>query len=90
MGFDRVSANQRKPSAVHETHAQYSKMPKQSPAELSRMKAEKEARDQQDLLAARKRQEELGRQNALQNHRLNVPVSDKSALGHLSSRDSYV
>jgi chromatin modification-related protein VID21 len=46
-------------------------MPKHTPAELSRMKAEKEARDLQDLQMARRRQEELSRQV----HRLNVPVS---------------
>ena len=77
-------ANQRKPSAIHETHAQYSKMPKHTPAELSRMKAEKEARDLQDLQAARRRQqEELSRQSVLQNHRLNVPVSWSPSFDHL-------
>jgi chromatin modification-related protein VID21 len=71
--IDRLTANQRKPSAVHETHAQYSKMPKHTPAELSRMKAEKEARDLQELQMARRRQqEELNRQTT---HRMNVPVS---------------
>lgn len=68
---DKLIANPRKSSAVHETHAQYNKMPKHTPAELSRMKAEKEARDLQDLQMARRRQEELSRQV----HRLNVPVS---------------
>lgn len=50
-------------------------MPKHTPAELSRMKAEKEARDLQDLQMARRRQEELNRQTVLQAHRMNVPVS---------------
>jgi len=75
-----VTANQRKPSVVHETHAQYSKMPKHTPAELSRMKAEKEARDLQDLQMARRRQqEELSRQTVLQVHRMNVPVSTQTS-----------
>ncbi|KAH9945945.1 uncharacterized protein BXZ73DRAFT_86175 [Epithele typhae] len=38
-----------KPAAVHDTHGQFTKLPRLTPAELSRMKAEKEARDQQDL-----------------------------------------
>ena len=40
---------------VHDTHGQYSKMPKLTPAELSRMKADK---DQQDSAIARQRAEE--------------------------------
>lgn len=57
-------ANQRKPPAVHETHNQFNKLPKLSPQELSRMKAEKDLRDSQDLALAHKRQDEL-RQNLL-------------------------
>lgn len=76
-------ANQRKPPAIHETHSQYSKMPKLTPAELSRMKADKEARDSQDLQMARRRQEELSRQA---NNRPPVPVS----LNHLSSRFPFI
>lgn len=37
-------------------------MPKLTPAELSRMKYEKESREQQDMLLARRRHEELQRQ----------------------------
>ncbi|KAJ3516720.1 hypothetical protein NLJ89_g941 [Agrocybe chaxingu] len=54
----------RKPPAVHETHNQYNKMPKYTPAELSRMKAERD-RDNQDLALARRRQEEQQRQSLL-------------------------
>ncbi|KAJ7261307.1 hypothetical protein B0H12DRAFT_1106198 [Mycena haematopus] len=54
----KALANQRKQPAVHETHAQYARLPKYSPAELSRMKSEK---DQQDQLAARRRHEEMSR-----------------------------
>lgn len=43
-------------------------MPKRTPAELSRMKAEKEARDLQELQLARKRQEDLNRQNFPREH----------------------
>lgn len=43
------------------------------------MKADKEARDLQDLQMARRRQqEELTRQGAVQGHRMNVPVSSRS------------
>ena len=80
ISINKLTANQRKPPSVHETHAQYNKMPKHTPAELSRLKAEKEARDLQELQMARRRQqEELNRQTALQGHRMNVPVSSRSS-----------
>ncbi|KAF8431767.1 hypothetical protein L210DRAFT_866921 [Boletus edulis BED1] len=60
-----ASMNQRKPPNIHDTHGQYNKMPKLTPAELSRMKAEKESRDQQEMLMARRRHEELTRQQLL-------------------------
>jgi hypothetical protein len=41
-------------------------MPKLTPAELSRMKYEKESREQQDLILARRRHEELARQAMMQ------------------------
>ncbi|KAF7295349.1 hypothetical protein MIND_01074300 [Mycena indigotica] len=53
--------NQRKASVVHETHAQYTRLAKYSPAELSRMKTEKE----QDINARRK-QDEMARAQAAQ------------------------
>ncbi|KAI6129121.1 hypothetical protein EDD17DRAFT_1563435 [Pisolithus thermaeus] len=61
----KASMNQRKSSNVHDTHSQYNKMPKLTPAELSRMKADKEARDHQEMLMARRRHEELTRQQQL-------------------------
>jgi len=83
----KAIANQRKPSAVHETHAQYSKLPKHTPAELSRLKAEKEARDLQELQMARRRQqEELNRQTALQGHRMNVPEQQQVAQQQLAAQ----
>lgn len=51
---------------VHDTHGQYSKLPKLTPAELSRMKAEKDARDTQEQAMLRRRQEEMRQQAALQ------------------------
>ncbi|KAL1746094.1 hypothetical protein HDZ31DRAFT_34914, partial [Schizophyllum fasciatum] len=56
---------QRKPSVIHETHNQYNKLPKLSPSELSRMKAEKEARVENDMALARRRQEEMLTRQAL-------------------------
>ncbi|KAJ2983057.1 hypothetical protein NUW54_g10672 [Trametes sanguinea] len=53
-----------KASNVHETHNPVTKMRPLTPAELSRMKAEKEARDAQELLM-RRRNEELARQHLL-------------------------
>ena len=41
------TAAQKKPAAVHDTHGQYAKMAKYSPAELSRIKADKEQKDQE-------------------------------------------
>ncbi|KAH7908579.1 hypothetical protein BJ138DRAFT_1157329 [Hygrophoropsis aurantiaca] len=61
----KVAQNQRKPSAIHDTHSQYNKMPKLTPAELSRMKAEKESRDAQELMLARRRHDEMTRQSQL-------------------------
>lgn len=62
----KASMNQRKASNIHDTHGQYQKMPKLTPAELSRMKYEKESREQQELLLARRRHEELTRQAMMQ------------------------
>ncbi|THV07920.1 hypothetical protein K435DRAFT_741376 [Dendrothele bispora CBS 962.96] len=48
--------NARKPPITHESHAAYNKMPKMTPAELSRSKAEREASDQQYQLRVRAQQ----------------------------------
>ncbi|KAG6850605.1 hypothetical protein H0H93_011273 [Arthromyces matolae] len=63
--LQKTQLAQRKAPGVHETHAQYSKLPKRTPAELSRAKAEKEASQIQELQQARKRQEEANRNNLL-------------------------
>ncbi|OBZ75891.1 Chromatin modification-related protein EAF1 [Grifola frondosa] len=62
----KTTVNQRKPAVVHDTHGQYNKMPRLTPAELGRMKAEKETRDSQEAALA-KRREEYNRQQLLQN-----------------------
>ncbi|KAJ3551712.1 hypothetical protein NM688_g4547 [Phlebia brevispora] len=56
------AANQRKPAAIHDTHGQYNKMPKYSPAELSRIKAEKDARENREHMILRQRSELEARQ----------------------------
>ncbi|KDR81485.1 hypothetical protein GALMADRAFT_152341 [Galerina marginata CBS 339.88] len=61
----KLLANQRKPPAIHETHNQFNKLPKLSPAELSRMKAERDLQNSQDIVLARKRQDEQIRQTLL-------------------------
>nr|AUF42088.1 putative homeodomain protein [Volvariella volvacea] len=63
----KAAANARKPPAIHDTHNQFNKMPKLTPAELSRMKTEKETREALDLQNARRRQEEMARQAMLRN-----------------------
>ena len=57
-------------------------MPKLTPAELSRMKAEKDARDVQDLALARRRQEELARQNLLREQSQRTAVAPIPVRGH--------
>ncbi|KAI0636780.1 hypothetical protein C8Q77DRAFT_1094591 [Trametes polyzona] len=58
------AAPRTKASQVHETHGQVTKMQRLTPAELSRLKAEKEARDAQEL-NLRRRNDELARQHLL-------------------------
>jgi chromatin modification-related protein VID21 len=58
------SFSTRKSATIHETHAQYTKMPKLSPIELTRVKAEKDSRDNQEQ-ALRRRNEELSRQQTM-------------------------
>lgn len=61
--------NQRKTSNIHDTHGQYNKLPKLTPAELSRMKAEKESRDHQEMMMARRRHDDL-RQHLMRDPRM--------------------
>lgn len=70
-----ATANHRKTPAIHETHNQYNKLPKLTPMDLSRMKAEKDARDGQDLALARQRQSEQVRLMREQTQRVaTIPV----------------
>ena len=55
----RVALPRPKTTAVHDTHGQFTKLPRLTPAELSRMKAEKEAAE------LRRRNEEFSRQQML-------------------------
>lgn len=61
---------QKKPAAVHDTHGQYAKMPRYTPSELSRMKADREQKEQDQLNF--RRQHDIQRQQQLlqQNTRL--------------------
>lgn len=63
--YSQLAANQRKPSTVHETHNQFNKLPKLTPLELARMKADKDQRESHEVQLARRRQEEAMRQNLL-------------------------
>lgn len=62
---ERGSDTQRKPSTIHETHVPFNSMRYLSPAELSRMKTEKDAKTTHDI-QLRKRQEEVTRATQLQ------------------------
>jgi len=73
--IQNVADTQRKPSVVHETHIPYNNMRYLSPAELSRMKTEKDAKTTHEI-QLRKRQEEVTRAAQLQ-ARL-TPVSNLS------------
>ncbi|TFK55158.1 hypothetical protein OE88DRAFT_1005609 [Heliocybe sulcata] len=61
----KSAVGQRKPAAVHDTHGQYNSLPKHTPLELSRKKAEKDAKQSE----AMRRDQELVRQQHLQNQR---------------------
>ena len=66
---------------MHETHLQYNKLPKYTPAELSRMKADKDVRDVQEQGALfRARQEDRNRQLLEQRQRLGLGPAPVSAL----------
>ncbi|KXN85496.1 Chromatin modification-related protein EAF1 [Leucoagaricus sp. SymC.cos] len=56
----KMLGTQRKPSTIHETHGPFNNMRHFSPAELSRMKAEKDAKTTHEI-QLRKRQEEVTR-----------------------------
>ncbi|KAI0362340.1 hypothetical protein OH77DRAFT_1416587 [Trametes cingulata] len=58
------AAPRAKPTVVHETHGPVTKMTRYTPAELSRMKADKEARDANELFA-RRQSDQLARQQLL-------------------------
>ncbi|RPD66336.1 hypothetical protein L226DRAFT_557464 [Lentinus tigrinus ALCF2SS1-7] len=59
------AAPRQKASVVHDTHGQFTKLPQYTPAELSRMKADKEARDAHELFIRSRKNDELSRQHAI-------------------------
>lgn len=66
---------------MHDTHGQYAKMARYTPAELSRMKAEKDMKEQEQLNFVRQRQQqqELQRQQMLQQARM--PMVGTAVVG---------
>lgn len=60
-----AAAPRQKPSVVHDTHGQFTKLPRYTPAELSRMKADKEARDAHELFIRSRKNDEVSRQHAI-------------------------
>ncbi|KAF7978682.1 hypothetical protein HWV62_44931 [Athelia sp. TMB] len=62
------SAAQKKSSAVHDTHGQYAKMPRYTPEQLSRMKSDKDQKDQDNLklVMQQRQQQEMQRQQLIQ------------------------
>lgn len=58
--------NQKKPAVIHDTHGQYNKMPRLTPGELSRMKAEKDVRDIQEGANKRRNDQNMQQQLLLQ------------------------
>ncbi|OCH86567.1 hypothetical protein OBBRIDRAFT_890404 [Obba rivulosa] len=73
----KTNSNQRKPPAIHDTHSQYNKMPRLTPQDLSRMKAEKEARENQEM-ARRKHEADVTRQ--MQAQRIQAPNMQQQSL----------
>ena len=51
---------------MHDTHGQYSRLPKKTPAELSRQKADADAAHNQQMMIERRRYEELRNQQRMQ------------------------
>ncbi|KAH8106775.1 hypothetical protein BXZ70DRAFT_915067 [Cristinia sonorae] len=72
-------AAQRKPAQMHDTHAQYSKMPKYTPAELVRMKTEADARLLHESMLKTRREEEANRQRLLAQQQLRMGGNSATA-----------
>ena len=66
MADSSFLAAQKKPSVMHDTHGQFSKMPKYTPQELSRIKAERDMKDQEAIVSRRQQQEQFQRQQLIQ------------------------
>ena len=86
-----TKAMQRKSSSVvHETHNQFSKLPRLAPAELSRLKAEKDLKNTQDIAMARKIQDEQIRQNILQREQTQRAGAGLPVRGTIFSRQNIL
>ncbi|KAF9501214.1 hypothetical protein BDN71DRAFT_1439527 [Pleurotus eryngii] len=72
---------QRKPLVVHDTHTEYNKLPKMSPAELGRLKAEKEARLNAEQAIVKRKQEEI-RLQQMQRMQLATANGQQAAVPH--------
>ncbi|KAF4604158.1 chromatin modification- protein VID21 [Pleurotus pulmonarius] len=72
---------QRKPLVVHDTHSEYNKLPKMSPAELGRLKAEKEARLNAEQAIVKRKQEEL-RMQQMQRMQMATANGQPAAVPH--------
>lgn len=73
-----VANQQRKSQIVHETHGQIQKMPKMTPQELSKLKADKDAQTAAEI---RRRQEEARQQLAARNNPSVCDLTVGSRLG---------
>lgn len=73
---------------MHDTHGQYAKMPRYTPAELSRMKAERDMKEQEQLNFARRQQQELQRHQMLQ--QANRMPMVRTVVAECSSADIYL
>jgi chromatin modification-related protein VID21 len=68
---------------MHDTHGQYNKMPRYTPAELSRMKSDKDQKEQEQLNFVARQRQELQRQQMLQQAG-RVPMVALTVLGIFS------
>ncbi len=69
---------------MHDTHGQYSKLPKYSPAELSRIKFERDAQENEMLL--KRRTQELRMMQQQQQQRLQTAQNGVCSIHFLGSR----
>lgn len=71
---------------MHSTHELVQKLQPLTPLELSRIKADREAKDQQELLMARRRHEELTRQNMLAHRQQQIAAQHQAQQAQLQKQ----